>query len=80
MEKIYERFVGVWQMLEGKLSFIKPQPLRIAVMVLAIVVALNILSSLIPITFAIIAVIFGVIVLFAMFDEREDDEGAGDPD
>lgn len=79
MEKVYQWLTEVWLAVDGKLSFIKPLWLRIAVVATTALLALHVLNSLLPLVFGLAIVAVGVIFLFKMLHEAEtsDDDPEG---
>jgi hypothetical protein len=76
MDSVYKWFSDAWLTLDGKLSFIKPLWLRITLVVVAAMIALQLLSSLIPLVFCFAIVAVGVVFLFKALHETD---GTEDP-
>ena len=74
MEAIYKWLSEAWLAVDGKLSFIKPTPLRIAVVVFAALTAIQVLSYILPLAVGFVIVAVGVILLFKMLHDIEDDD------
>lgn len=63
-----------WDMAEGKLAFIKHPGLRFATLAIIVLVALYILSSILPLIVAMVIGIGVILVLFKMFTDVDEDD------